>query len=358
MVIILLLMLFIASIKIETPEIEIKTARIALAKAEKNKGSIYKPNLFRSAQQMYDSAMCYWNIENERFHFFRNYSKVKEFAIQSAKLANICTSESKQSSYTYKLNVENKILYLDNIIHLYNNFLATIPVDDGDRKNIIKGKLIFEEAKLAVQNEDYITAGSKVDKADRYFTPVYNKTYNELKLYFNMHPTWLKWIDITKKISKNNKTYCIVIDKIAKEGYLYYKGILKYKFEIELGKNWIGDKNYQGDKTTPEGQYFITKLKTKSQTKYYKAFLLNYPNTEDKNRFELNKKSGKISKNAKIGNLIEIHGQGGKGVDWTDGCIALKDSDMDYLFNYCTIGTKVTIVGSIRSFNEYFQNIN
>ena len=144
----------------------------------------------------------------------------------------------------------------------------------------------------------------------------------------------------------------IIIDKIARELSIYKNGEIFKQFPVELGVNWIGDKQQQGDKTTPEGLYKIIAKKQNGQTMYYKAFLLDYPNEDDKKRFLLNKKNGIINQDAEIGNLIEIHGNGGKGIDWTDGCIALNDTDMDEIFKFCTIGTKVTIVGSGRSLNE------
>ena len=49
---------------------------------------------------------------------------------------------------------------------------------------------------------------------------------------------------------------------------------------------------------------------------------------------------------AGIGNLIEIHGDGGQGRDWTDGCVALADGDMDKVFARSRVGTPVTIVGT------------
>jgi len=45
--------------------------------------------------------------------------------------------------------------------------------------------------------------------------------------------------------------------------------------------------------------------------------------------------------------LIEIHGNGGKGIDWTEGCIALTDREMDVIFKITKIGTPVTIIGSM-----------
>ena len=50
---------------------------------------------------------------------------------------------------------------------------------------------------------------------------------------------------------------------------------------------------------------------------------------------------------AKIGGLIEIHGNGGKGIDWTEGCVALTDREMDTVFKIVRVGTPVTIIGSM-----------
>ena len=49
---------------------------------------------------------------------------------------------------------------------------------------------------------------------------------------------------------------------------------------------------------------------------------------------------------AGIGGLIEIHGEGGRGRDWTRGCVALANPDIDDLFRHVEVGTPVTIVGS------------
>ena len=59
---------------------------------------------------------------------------------------------------------------------------------------------------------------------------------------------------------------------------------------------------------------------------------------------------------ASIGDLIEIHGDGGKGGNWTQGCVALKNSDMDILFKYVSKGTPVTIIGSTLTLEEFFSS--
>jgi L,D-peptidoglycan transpeptidase YkuD (ErfK/YbiS/YcfS/YnhG family) len=57
-------------------------------------------------------------------------------------------------------------------------------------------------------------------------------------------------------------------------------------------------------------------------------------------------KSGTVPRRAGIGSLIEIHGDGGQGRDWTDGCVALDNRDMDRVFARASVGTTVTIVGT------------
>lgn len=117
----------------------------------------------------------------------------------------------------------------------------------------------------------------------------------------------------------------------------------------------MGDKMYSGDKATPEGVYKVTDKKNRSRTKYYKALLINYPNGEDQKRYDRMVKSGEISRRTGIGGLIEIHGDGGKGVNWTDGCIALENKEMDVVFSNCSVNTTVIIVGSRLPLEDYLK---
>ncbi len=93
--------------------------------------------------------------------------------------------------------------------------------------------------------------------------------------------------------------------------------------------------------------YKIVKKFDGGKTKYYKALLLDYPNEEDKQKFKAEIDRGSLPRSARMGGLIEIHGNGGKGIDWTEGCIALTDKEMDTVFKLTRAGTPVTIVGSM-----------
>ncbi len=113
----------------------------------------------------------------------------------------------------------------------------------------------------------------------------------------------------------------------------------------ELGYNSIGNKNRAGDSATPEGRGRITVKKDVGQSGYHMALLLDYPNEEDRRRFAAAKRAGRIPKGASLGNLIEVHGEGGRGKDWTKGCVALTNRDIADLFDRVRVGTPVTIVG-------------
>jgi murein L,D-transpeptidase YafK len=110
-----------------------------------------------------------------------------------------------------------------------------------------------------------------------------------------------------------------------------------------MGYRSVNDKMRSGDAATPEGRYRITHKKAAST--YYKALALDYPNAEDRQRFAQMKRRGQIPRGVGPGNAIEIHGDGGRGKDWTRGCVAISNRDIDDLYRRVSVGTPVTIVG-------------
>jgi murein L,D-transpeptidase YafK len=159
-----------------------------------------------------------------------------------------------------------------------------------------------------------------------------------------------------KQWSKTHSSVSLVVDKFSRKCIVYKSGKIIREFDVELGINWLGDKVQKGDRATPEGKYTITVKKSGRNTIYYKALLINFPNAEDKRRFNHQKSAGNISRNALIGGSIEIHGGGGKGIDWTDGCVALTNKDMDNLYALCSVGTPVAIVGSLTPLDKLLNS--
>lgn len=156
---------------------------------------------------------------------------------------------------------------------------------------------------------------------------------------------WSRWTEAT--LAESRLRTVVLVDKLNRRLEVLKDGQVIVSFHVELGSSGLERKLRAGDKATPEGRYKVTAVKDRGQSKYYRAFLLDYPNAEDRARFDSAKKNGQVPHRAGIGSLIEIHGSGGQGKDWTDGCIALKDHEMDRLFRFVGHGTPVTIVGTV-----------
>jgi murein L,D-transpeptidase YafK len=139
-----------------------------------------------------------------------------------------------------------------------------------------------------------------------------------------------------------SEDWLVVVKKGKRKLHLYRDCRLVKTFPIDLGENPKGPKLHQGDMRTPEGLYRVVEKKDRGQTKYYLALLLDYPNDQDRARFEAAVRKGKISPVTGIGSLIEIHGEG-RGEDWTQGCVALYNHHMTELFNQIPQGTPVWI---------------
>jgi murein L,D-transpeptidase YafK len=114
------------------------------------------------------------------------------------------------------------------------------------------------------------------------------------------------------------------------------------EFKIVLGSNPNGHKQQEGDGRTPEGIYILDYKK--SDSAYYKAIHVSYPNEKDV--------SSAKARGVNPGSQIMIHGQkNGLGwlsfisqrMDWTQGCIALSNDDMDTVWKMVDAGTKIEI---------------
>jgi len=334
------------------PEAEVLEAARMLAEAELEKSAGYASHTFQEAKMYYDSAMVEWRTQNDRFILFRNYDKVLDFANKSMNTSENAIQKSRKTiSDTHDL-LEFRLKKVGDQIENIEDHFGNFPIDKKHSNEYIKCKMIYSEGLLAFKNRNYSHCKSKLDSAEKMIKNVSVHYHNEFKNYFGSYEHWNRMVEQTKNYSKKNQTYALIIDKMDRKLLVYKNGKVIKSYSVELGINWVGDKKQQGDKSTPEGMYKIIGKKQNGETRYYKALLLDYPNADDKKRFLLNKKNGTINKNARIGNLIEIHGNGGKGTDWTNGCIALEDSEMDEIFKICPLGTKVTIVGSAKSMNE------
>lgn len=146
----------------------------------------------------------------------------------------------------------------------------------------------------------------------------------------------------------NKDSLIIYVDKSHYTVMVFYKRRCIRKYRAVFGPNPKLNKQMEGDRNTPEGWFTITRLNPNS--KYNKFMELSYPNAEYMEAFNRMKERGVIPKNARIGGNVGIHGiwKNGDnmielGVGWTDGCVAIRNSDMDELYTLAGKGTRVFI---------------
>lgn len=147
----------------------------------------------------------------------------------------------------------------------------------------------------------------------------------------------------------------IVVLKSKRKLELYSDGVLVRTYQVGLGLNPVCDKTREGDRCTPEGDFYIFTKNPKSA--YHLSLGISYPNIEDAKRGLQDRLISKSEHDeilraiqrkmappqyTALGGLIYIHGNGAKS-DWTLGCVALENEDIGELYRAVERGTPVTI---------------
>jgi hypothetical protein len=156
---------------------------------------------------------------------------------------------------------------------------------------------------------------------------------------------WRRWEEQTRSWTRATGRPAILVFKEKNQLLLVRGGVTLRAYAADMGANAVGAKTRRGDRATPEGRYRVVKKKDRGHSIYHRALLLDYPNDADRRRMAEAVRAGEARPGLSLGSLIEIHGEGGRGRNWTDGCVALSNEDMDDLFRRVDTGTLVTIVG-------------
>lgn len=134
----------------------------------------------------------------------------------------------------------------------------------------------------------------------------------------------------------------VLVIKSERRLHLLSRGETFKSYRISLGKQPTGPKLREGDKRTPEGFYWIDWRK--SSEKYNLSMHISYPNARDQARAR--------SENVPPGSMIMIHGTPLDDeypewyfhtLDWTEGCIALRNADMREVWSLVADGTLIEI---------------
>jgi len=134
----------------------------------------------------------------------------------------------------------------------------------------------------------------------------------------------------------------VVVLKQERKLLLFHGQQVLKTYRVSLGTSPVGPKTRQGDHKTPEGQYVLDRRNPKSQ--FYRSIHISYPNAEDAARA----RQARVSP----GGDVFVHGlpngygwvgEGQRLRDWTDGCIAVTNSEMDEIWRAVPDGTPIEI---------------
>ncbi|MCH4294043.1 L,D-transpeptidase family protein [Shewanella sp. 3B26] len=143
-------------------------------------------------------------------------------------------------------------------------------------------------------------------------------------------------------IKPGQKVDLVVVNKSDAQMQVFYRGELIKSYRIAMGDNPKGHKLKEGDQRTPQGRYILDFKKADSA--YYRSIHISYPNEEDLLRAS--------ALGISPGGAIMIHGQDPKSplsaeeaqkYNWTNGCIAVTNKEMDELWQLIDPGTPIEI---------------
>lgn len=218
----------------------------------------------------------------------------------------------------------------------------------------VQTDLLIKQARLFFEQKDYARSIQAAEQASHALQIQTTALTRELGRYADDRQLsqWQAMVKQTVDWSRTHQSAAIVVSKADRELTLYKNGRRVLSYPVRLGFNGIREKLFQGDGATPEGRYRVIDARGAGQTQFYRALVLDYPNTEDRRRFRMAKQSGKIALTKNIGGQIEIHGVESELMAQTLGCIMLDNRHMTELFARVSSGTPVTIVGALTGSNS------
>jgi hypothetical protein len=318
-------------------------ARAALDSAAASGAPAYAEPFYRSADDLLGRGWSEMGRQRGRLRVLRDYGRADSLLKRSILQADLARVASQDSLRFLDSLAAGELSALEEELGYYRAVLDENLRDPAVERlwSLSQTRLAAAEA-LVGQGEreaalDMLAlAGESLDAAG-----------DALARYLDdegrMQAIWSKWARETLDESRRSKGVAVIVDKSAHKAYLARAGTVIHAYDCELGRRPGDQKRHAGDGATPEGMYRVVKARS-TGSKYYKALLIDYPNGDDRRRFSEDVNSSALPEDARIGGNIEIHGDGGQGRDWTDGCVALTNADMDHLMGYAYVGMPVTIV--------------
>jgi hypothetical protein len=344
-----LVALFLLQFACKAPPLaDLDRARSQAEQVRREGAQIYAPEEFGQALEELRSAQRIVTLQGARPGFRRNYEeaisclqRARFYTVQARRLTKARREEAQHDAQGEIEQLRSSLSRSQEI----KRFLT--PKDPAVNRQLVGAEIDLELAEKKLARQEFPEALRSARSGSARVRQVEQLLLSSM-VRFTAHPdlsSWSQWIEDAVRLSRARGDAAFVVDKLRRKMTVYRAGKAAKVYSVDLGLGGMERKLRAGDDATPEGLYRIQEIRGPGQTRYYRAFLLDYPNAQDRKRFEEARRKGLIPRGAGPGSLIEIHGEGGRDQDWTKGCVALTNREMDDLAALAKVGTPVAIVG-------------
>nr|MBI3613193.1 L,D-transpeptidase [Nitrospirota bacterium] len=244
---------------------------------------------------------------------------------------------------------ESRLIQLEERLQTFTGNLDTMGGRVVLGRRPVETELLAKQARSFFEQGQFARSQQASQQAAKLLDHQIERLGTELGRYADERRVraWRSMVSQTVNWSHRHHRAAIVVSKADRRLFVYRHGKAVASYPVSLGYNGILEKRYQGDGATPEGQYRIVRKRDRGDTKFYRALLLDYPNGQDRRRFQQARAAGILPPKASIGGQIEIHGGDNRALSETLGCVQMENRQIDALFDLIEEGDPVTIVGAL-----------
>jgi len=305
----------------------------------------WAPAEMREAEAAVKAALAAYRLQEVQLLPFRDFRGVRSAIDTAETRVQRALGAGNQNRIEARTNADEALAAAESDTSRSSGVADAMHLGPYNRTLLQKSKIALAEARSMYDRGDFVECAARAGEAAVGSRTVSGSAVEAAARFADasLVARWRRMVNETAAWSRATGGAAVVVLKENHRVDLYDNGHVIRSYNADMGYRSVNDKTRSGDAATPEGRYRVTAKKPGST--YYKALALDYPNAEDRAEFDRLRRSGRIPRGASMGGLIEIHGNGGRGKDWTKGCVALRNSDMDDLFRRTSVGTPVTIVG-------------
>jgi hypothetical protein len=330
----------------EAPTASLMAGEQYLNLAREAKADYDAPKTYQAAKDKLREARSAMMAQFGRPAFLRDYGKTRRLIVDAQNLTAKTMEEARKEAADRQAKIDESILQIRAEAAEIRDLLLRLPGRyHVALRHVFTAEARVRAAEAKLNGRESAEALEAMGIARGEMNLALQNVRELLQRFLERRPEWNVDLRETLEWSRRTGDVAVVVDKLNHRVHIVRGGESVENYPAEFGPGWLDQKIRSGDSATPEGRYRIVRKMGNGQSRYHKACLINYPNDEDRRRFNRLTSSGMMSRSARIGGLIEIHGEGGKGQDWTFGCISLRNDHLDRIFSKLSVGTPVTIVG-------------